>query len=77
LYTALSLGVVSVEADVWLVNGTLYIGHELQGLTPNRTFDGLYIEPLVSILTNSNPTTAFTEQVTLSPAYFPGPTELI
>jgi len=27
LYTALSLGVASVEADVWLVNGTLFVSH--------------------------------------------------
>jgi len=68
LYTALSYGVVSVEADVWLVNGTLYIGHEVQALTPNRTFDGLYIQPLVQILRNANPDTAFTRMTTLSPA---------
>ena len=68
LYTALSYGVISVEADVWLVNGTLYIGHEIQALTPNRTFDGLYIEPLVQILTNSNPITPFTQMVKLAPA---------
>ena len=68
LYTALSYGVISVEADVWLVNGTLYIGHEVQALNPNRTFDGLYIEPLVQILTNSNPITPFTQMVKLAPA---------
>jgi hypothetical protein len=66
-----------VEADVWLVNGTLYIGHEVQALTPNRTFDGLYIEPLVNILTNSNPKTAFTQQLTLSPMYILRLTRLI
>jgi len=54
--------VISVEADVWLVNGTLYIGHDVQSLTPHRTFDGLYIQPLVQILENANPTTPFTEQ---------------
>jgi len=27
LYTALSLGVASVEADVWLVNGELFVSH--------------------------------------------------
>lgn len=25
LFTALSLGVASVEADVWLMNGTLFV----------------------------------------------------
>ena len=69
LYTALSYGVFSVEADVWLVNGTLYIGHEVQALTPNRTFAGLYINPLVEIVTGQNPITPFTEGTNLSPAY--------
>jgi hypothetical protein len=68
LYTALSYGVISVEADVWLINGTLYIGHEVQALTANRTFNGLYIDPLLQILTNSNPVTLFTEMVNLAPA---------
>jgi len=67
LYTALSYGVVSVEADVWFVNGTLYIGHELEALTPNRTFDGLYIQPLVEIISNANPDTPFTRLTKLSP----------
>jgi len=69
LYSALSYGVISVEADVWLVNGTLYIAHEVQALTPNRTFAGLYINPLVQILTAQNPKTVFTSQVSLPPAY--------
>lgn len=51
------------------MNGTLYIGHEPQALTPNRTFGGLYIEPLVNILMDQNPKTPFTQQLTLSPAY--------
>jgi len=58
-----------VEADVWLSNGTLYIGHDVQSLTPNRTFDGLYIQPLVDILTNANPDTPFTEIAKPGPAY--------
>jgi len=60
--------VISVEADVWLINGTLYIGHEVQALTPNRTFDGLYIQPLVQILQGQNPETVFTSGLNLAPA---------
>jgi hypothetical protein len=26
-YTALSVGAISTESDVWLYNGTLYVGH--------------------------------------------------
>jgi hypothetical protein len=77
LYSALSYGVISVEADVWLVNGTLYIGHDVQSLTPNRTFDGLYIQPLVEILTNANPDTPFTEQAGTQPYSYSLPRRLI
>ncbi|KAK0465087.1 uncharacterized protein EV420DRAFT_1475316 [Desarmillaria tabescens] len=59
LLTALSLGVASVEADVWLVNKTLYVGHEEAALTKDRTLDSLYIRPLLSILDLQNPSTDF------------------
>ncbi|PNS21124.1 Altered inheritance of mitochondria protein 6 [Sphaceloma murrayae] len=64
LYSALSVGAVSVESDVWLVNGTLYVGHELSALTPERTFESLYIDPLVSILEAQNPPSRFVTGVT-------------
>ncbi|THH06611.1 hypothetical protein EW146_g9557 [Bondarzewia mesenterica] len=60
LFTALSFGVASVEADVWLINQTLFVGHELAALTENRTFASLYIEPLTKILASMNPKDAFT-----------------
>ncbi|KAM6502632.1 hypothetical protein JOM56_002609 [Amanita muscaria] len=59
LLTALSYGIGSVEADVWLVNGTLYIGHERQALTSARTFQSLYVQPLLGILQGQNPNTPF------------------
>lgn len=58
-YTALSYGCVSIEADVWLVNGTLYIGHEPSALTDIRTFDALYIQPILSVLQRENPSSRF------------------
>ena len=60
---------ISVEADVWLINGTLYIGHELESLTPDRTFDGLYIQSLVTILNLQNPVTPFTAGANVGPVY--------
>ncbi|KAJ6575212.1 hypothetical protein B0H19DRAFT_632556 [Mycena capillaripes] len=60
LLTALSFGVASVEADVWLVGETLYVGHEMAALTPDRTFDSLYIQPLLSIIQGQNPKSQFT-----------------
>ena len=58
-YSALSVGAVSVEADVWLYNGTLHIGHEESALTNERTFDSLYIEPILDVLTRENPASQF------------------
>ncbi|CUS13610.1 unnamed protein product [Tuber aestivum] len=59
LRTAIANGAISVEADVWLFNETLYIGHDTSSLTENRTFENLYINPLVDILTKQNPTSCF------------------
>lgn len=48
-----------MEADVWLINGTLHVGHELSALTDARTFNSLYLDPIVDTLKRENPTTAF------------------
>ncbi len=58
-YSALSVGCASVEADVWLYNETLHVGHEEAALTDSRTFDSLYIQPILSVLKRENPTSAF------------------
>ena len=60
-YTALSLGCISIEADVSLFNSTLYVGHENAALTPDRTLDALYIQPILEVLQGNNPRTAFTK----------------
>lgn len=54
LYTALAAGCTGVEADVWLEDNNLLIGHSVKSLTPSRTLRSLYIEPLVAILTAQN-----------------------
>lgn len=64
LFTALRQGCVGVEADVWLFDApehsdSLYVGHERAALQPNRTFQSLYIQPLVDILERQNPKTEF------------------
>ncbi|KZV98100.1 hypothetical protein EXIGLDRAFT_607332 [Exidia glandulosa HHB12029] len=59
LLTALSFGVTSVEADVWLVEGELFVGHEQAALSPSRTFDKLYVQPLLKIIQAQNPKTKF------------------
>ncbi|KAG6845772.1 hypothetical protein H0H87_003826 [Tephrocybe sp. NHM501043] len=59
LLTAISFGVQSVEADVWLVDGQLLVGHEKAALTRERTLDSLYIQPLLNILAQQNPVDKF------------------
>ncbi|KAL2266349.1 hypothetical protein VTJ83DRAFT_5701 [Remersonia thermophila] len=54
LFSALYAGCTGVEADVWLRNGDLLVGHEKASLQPNRTFQTLYVNPLVEILTRKN-----------------------
>ncbi|SES48180.1 Glycerophosphoryl diester phosphodiesterase [Pedococcus cremeus] len=44
LFDALDHGFTSVEADVWLVDGQLYIGHD--GPDPSRTLASTYLDPL-------------------------------
>lgn len=36
----------SVEADVFLVNDTLFVAHNLKDIRPNRTFSALYLHPI-------------------------------
>lgn len=59
LYEAVHYGCTGVEADVWLFNGELYVGHDTAALTKNRTFRSLYVDPLIEILDRQNPQTEF------------------
>ncbi|KAI9845509.1 MAG: Altered inheritance of mitochondria protein 6 [Sclerophora amabilis] len=59
LFDALSAGCIGVEADVWLSDDELYVGHDTASLTKNRTLSSLYLSPLVEILKKQNPTTEF------------------
>ncbi|KAI9669003.1 MAG: hypothetical protein M1817_005160 [Caeruleum heppii] len=58
-YSALSVGAISVEVDVWLYNETLYVGHERAALTSARTLKSLYIDPLLDTLRRQNPPNPF------------------
>ncbi len=46
LFEALESGFGSVEADVFLVQGRLLIGHSVQSLKPHRTLESMYLDPL-------------------------------
>ena len=64
LFSALYAGCTGVEADVWLRNDDLLVGHDKSALQPNRTFQSLYVNPLVEILTRQNPHTEFYDGTT-------------
>ncbi|KAK4238502.1 hypothetical protein C8A03DRAFT_43776 [Achaetomium macrosporum] len=59
LFSALYAGCTGVEADVWLRDGDLLVGHDTASLQVNRTFQTLYVNPLVEILMRQNPTTKY------------------
>lgn len=66
LFDALSLGVTGVEADCHLINGELLVGHTARSLRPNRTFRSLYLDPLITILENQNPSNTLTNDTTVN-----------
>lgn len=68
-YSALSVGCVSIEADVWLFNNTLYVGHEQAALTPARTFQSLYVNPILDVLQRENPKSQFVASSTKNGVY--------
>src|SRR5437660_12928956 len=46
LFDALDQGFCSVEADVFLVDGKLLVGHTPADLKPGQTLEALYLDPL-------------------------------
>jgi len=46
LFDALEQGLCSVEADIFLVDGQLLVGHTRRSLKPERTLESLYLLPL-------------------------------
>lgn len=46
LWDALDHGFCSVEADIYLVDGQLLVGHDRHELRPGRTLQKLYLDPL-------------------------------
>ncbi|KAJ5558965.1 hypothetical protein N7535_009162 [Penicillium sp. DV-2018c] len=59
LYSALQAGCTGVEADVWLFNDELYVGHTRSSLKEHQTLRSTYIDPLVTILDRQNQATKF------------------
>jgi hypothetical protein len=50
LFAALGSGCVGIEADVWMRNGDLHMGHTQYSLVDNATLQTMYIDSLVDIL---------------------------
>jgi N-acyl-D-amino-acid deacylase len=46
LFDALEQGFLSVEADIFLVDGRLLVAHNLKDVKPDRTLQALYLDPL-------------------------------
>ena len=46
LFDVLDQGFCSVEADIYLVDGKLMVGHTRASLRPERTLQSLYLDPL-------------------------------
>ncbi|GJN89543.1 hypothetical protein Rhopal_002530-T1 [Rhodotorula paludigena] len=67
LIDALSVGCKSVEADVYLSDGKLLVGHTRSALTSARSLDALYLDPMLEIFALQNPssddTAAYTNGV--------------
>ncbi|KAJ4323682.1 Altered inheritance of mitochondria protein 6 [Neodidymelliopsis sp. IMI 364377] len=57
LYDALRWGCTGVEADVWLFDEDLFVGHSTHALTQTRTFRSMYVDPLVKMLDHKNENT--------------------
>lgn len=51
LHDALDHGFTSVEADIWLVDGQLFIGHDAPD--PTRTLQNTYLDPLRQVITSN------------------------
>ncbi len=46
LWDALDHGFTGVEADIHLVKGKLLVSHDAKDVRPDRTLEGMYLEPL-------------------------------
>jgi hypothetical protein len=58
LHDALSLGYRGVEADVFLVNGALQLGHERRAAAQDGNFETLYLAPLRALVARCGTLTA-------------------
>ena len=48
-WTAYSSKLYSYEADIYYVDGQIYVAHDREDIKPENTLEKLYIEPIVSV----------------------------
>lgn len=53
-YTAYSARCASIEADIFLVDGELYVAHEAKEIDKNRKLKNLYLEPIKEQMAMNN-----------------------
>jgi alkaline phosphatase len=46
-FTAHANKMGSIETDIWAVDGVLYVAHDLEKITPEATFENLYLQPII------------------------------
>ena len=51
LFDALNHGMISIEADIFLRNEELLVGHSTSELTNSKTLESLYLRPLENLIT--------------------------
>jgi alkaline phosphatase len=53
-YTAYNAGFGSIEADIFLIHGTLLVAHDFKELQKNRSIEDYYIKPLLAFVQKNN-----------------------
>ncbi len=46
-YGAYNAGAASIEADIFLIDGQFYVGHDEEDLRPELTLEAMYLDPLL------------------------------
>lgn len=54
LHSAIEFGCTGVEADIWLQNGDLLVGHTKSSLSGTRSLRSMYLDPIREILDQRN-----------------------
>jgi len=54
LLDALSYRFNCVEADLWLIDGELFVAHDSADIQPEATFENLYLKPLAAYISKHN-----------------------